>query len=210
MEQNIDIYLIGLSVLIFLIITFLFIRKISNSGELKVKIEPVTDSFEIKEIDEIEVKSQKAFNFNDHDHIEYQKQQLVVLNLISVDKSLFDIDQIYGFMTNSNAILTHGFFVIKDSNDKESFRIANALNPGTFENETKTFAILLASDLNNVSDPLNSVKEMVNFAYQFSEKFYANICDQERMPITKQMISHIESQAQEVMRLKQLSTTENT
>ena len=210
MEQNIDIYLIGLSVLIFLIITFLFIRKISNSGELKVKIEPVTDSFEIKEIDEIEVKSQKAFDFNDHDHIEYQKQQLVVLNLISVDKSLFDIDQIYGFMTNSNAILTHGFFVIKDSNDKESFRIANALNPGTFENETKTFAILLASDLNNVTDPLNSVKEMVNFAYQFSEKFYANICDQERMPITKQMISHIESQAQEVMRLKQLSSSENT
>jgi FtsZ-interacting cell division protein ZipA len=209
MEQNIDIYLVGLSVLIFLIITFLFIRKISNSGELKVKIEPVTDSFEIKEIDEIEVKSQKAFDFNDHDHIEYQKQQLVVLNLISVDKSLFDIDQIYGFMTNSNAILTHGFFVIKDSNDKESFRIANALNPGTFENETKTFAILLASDLNNVSDPLNSVKEMVNFAYQFSEKFYANICDQERMPITKQMISHIESQAQEVMRLKQLSISEN-
>ena len=209
MEQNIDIYLIGLSVLIFLIITFLFIRKISNTGELKVKIEPVTDSFEIKEIDEIEVKSQKAFDFNDHDHIEYQKQKLVVLNLISVDKSLFDIDQIYGFMTNSNAILTHGFFVIKDSNDKESFRIANALNPGTFENETKTFAILLASDLNNVSDPLNSVKEMVNFAYQFSEKFYANICDQERMPITKQMISHIESQAQEVMRLKQLSISEN-
>tara|TARA_B100001059_G_scaffold140323_1_gene140453 strand:- start:586 stop:1218 length:633 start_codon:yes stop_codon:yes gene_type:complete len=209
MEQNIDIYLIGLSVLIFLIITFLFIRKISNSGELKVKIEPVTDSFEIKEIDEIEVKSQKAFDFNDHDHIEYKKQQLVVLNLISVDKSLFDIDQIYGFMTNSNAILTHGFFVIKDSNDKESFRIANALNPGTFENGTKTFAILLASDLNNVSDPLNSVKEMVNFAYQFSEKFYANICDQERMPITKQMISHIESQAQEVMRLKQLSISEN-
>ena len=113
-------------------------------------------------------------------------------------------------MTNSNAILAHGFFVIKDSNDKESFRIANAINPGTFENETKTFAILLATDLNNVTDPLGSVKEMVNFAYQFSEKFYANICDQERMPITKQMISHIESQAQEVMRLKQLSTTKNT
>ena len=210
MEQNIDIYLIGLSVLIFLIITFLFIRKISNSGELKVKIEPVTDSFEIKEIDEIEVKSQKAFDFNDHDHIEYPEQQLVALNLISVDKSIFDIDQIYGFMTNSNAILAHGFFVIKDSNDKESVRIANAINPGTFENETKTFAILLATDLNNVTDPLGSVKEMVNFAYQFSEKFYANICDQERMPITKQMISHIESQAQEVMRLKQLSSSENT
>jgi len=208
MEQNIDVYLIGLSVLIFLIITFLFIRKISSSGDLKVKIEPVTDSFEIKEIDEIELKSQKAFDFNEHD-IEYQEQKLVVLNLISNDKSMFDIDQIYGFMTNSNAILTNGFFVIKDTNNKESFRIANALNPGTFENETETFAILLAADLNNVSDPLSSVKEMVNFAYQFSEKFYANICDQERMPITKQMISHIESQAQEIMRLKQLSGLEN-
>ena len=208
MEQNIDIYLIGLSVLIFLIITFLFIRKISSSGDLKVKIEPVTDSFEIKEIDEIELKSQKAFDFNEHD-IEYQEQKLVVLNLISNDKSMFDIDQIYGFMTNSNAILTNGFFVIKDTNNKESFRIANALNPGTFENETETFAILLATDLNNVPNPLSSVKEMVNFAYQFSEKFYANICDQERMPITKQMISHIESQAQEIMRLKQLSGLEN-
>ena len=208
MEQNIDIYLIGLSVLIFLIITFLFIRKISSSGDLKVKIEPVTDSFEIKEIDEIELKSQKAFDFNEHD-IEYQEQKLVVLNLISNDKSMFDIDQIYGFMTNSNAILTNGFFVIKDTNNKESFRIANALNPGTFENETETFAILLAADLNNVPNPLSSVKEMVNFAYQFSEKFYANICDQERMPITKQMISHIESQAQEIMRLKQLSGLEN-
>jgi len=208
MEQNIDIYLIGLSVLIFLIITFLFIRKISSSGDLKVKIEPVTDSFEIKEIDEIELKSQKAFDFNEHD-IEYQEQKLVVLNLISNDKSMFDIDQIYGFMKNSNAILTNGFFLIKDTNNKESFRIANALNPGTFENETETFAILLAADLNNVSDPLSSVKEMVNFAYQFSEKFYANICDQERMPISKQMISHIESQAQEIMRLKQLSGLEN-
>jgi len=208
MEQNIDIYLIGLSVLIFLIITFLFIRKISSSGDLKVKIEPVTDSFEIKEIDEIELKSQKAFDFNEHD-IEYQEQKLVVLNLISNDKSMFDIDQIYGFMKNSNAILTNGFFLIKDTNNKESFRIANALNPGTFENETETFAILLAADLNNVSNPLSSVKEMVNFAYQFSEKFYANICDQERMPITKQMISHIESQAQEIMRLKQLSGLEN-
>ncbi|MDA9902886.1 cell division protein ZipA C-terminal FtsZ-binding domain-containing protein [Gammaproteobacteria bacterium] len=208
MEQNIDIYLIGLSVLIFLIITFLFIRKISSSGELKVKIEPVTDSFEIKEIDEIEIKSQKAFDFNEHD-IEYEEQKLVVLNLISNDKSIFDIDQIYGFMKNSNAFLTNGFFVIKDTNNKESFRIANALNPGTFENETETFAILLAADLNNVSNPLSSVKEMVNFAYQFSEKFYANICDQERMPITKQMISHIESQAQEIMRLKQLSGLEN-
>ena len=210
MDSNIDIYLIGLSVLVFLIITFLFIRKISNRGQLKVKIEPVTDTFEIKEIDEIDIKSQKAFDFEDKDHIDYQKQKLVVLNLISVDKSMFEIDQVYGFMNNLGATLYNGFFVIKDSNNKESFRIANALNPGTFEAETSTFAILVAADLNNVMDPITTVKDMVNFAYKFTEKFYANICDQERMPITKQMISHIESQAQEIARLKQLAVAEKS
>ena len=210
MDSNIDIYLIGFSVLLFLIITFLFIRKISNRGELKVKIEPVTDTFEIKEFDEIDIKSQKAFDFEDKDHINYQEQKLVVLNLISVDKSIFEIDQVYGFMNNLGANLSHGFFVIKDSNNKESFRIANALNPGTFEADTRTFAILVAADLNNVLDPIKTVKDMVNFAYEFTEKFYANICDQERMPITKQMISHIESQAQEIARLKQLAVAEKS
>ena len=209
-ESNIDIYLIGFSVLVFLIITFLFIRKISNKGQLKVKIEPVTDTFEIKEFDEIDIKSQKAFDFEDKDHIDYQEQKLVVLNLISVDKSMFEIDQVYGFMNNLGANLSHGFFVIKDSNNKESFRIANALNPGTFEADTSTFAILVAADLNNVLDPIKTVKDMVNFAYEFTEKFYANICDQERMPITKQMISHIESQAQEIARLKQLAVAEKS
>ena len=210
MDSNIDIYLIGISVLVFLIITFLFIRKISNRGELKVKIEPVADTFEIKEFDEIDIKSQKAFDFEDKDHIDYQEQKLVVLNLISIDKSMFEIDQVYGFMNNLGATLSHGFFVIKDSDYKESFRIANALNPGTFEADTSTFAILVAADLNNVLDPIKTVKDMVNFSYEFTEKFYANICDQERMPITKQMISHIESQAQEIARLKQLAVAEKS
>jgi FtsZ-interacting cell division protein ZipA len=107
-------------------------------------------------------------------------------------------------MNNSKARLVHGFFSFKGSSNKEVFRVANALNPGTFEENTKTFAILMAADLNNVEDPLSAVREMVAFAYNFSEKFYANICDSERLPITKQMISHIESKAQEVMRLRQL------
>ena len=203
MQSNTDIYLIGLSVLIFLVIAFLFIRKISNAGELKVQIEPVSDSFEIKDMDDPELRSQQAFNFEEHKDI--VDQELAILNLISVDKSSFDIDQIYGFMANSKAKLAHGFFSFRGENEKEVFRIANALNPGTFEEDTKTFAIIIAADLNTVEDPLGTVKYMVNFAYDFSEKFHANICDGERMPITKQMISHMESKAQEIMRLKQLA-----
>ena len=203
MQTNIDIYLIGFSVLIFLIIAFLFIRKISNTGDLKVKIEPVADSFEIKDMDDPELQNQQAFDFEAQQETTFQ--ELVVLNLISVDKSPFDIDQIFGFMTNSSVQLVHGFFTHKDDNYKEIFRIANALNPGTFTEDTKTFAVIIATDLNNVSNPIETVKEMVNFAYDFSEKFHANICDAERMPITKQMISHIETKAQEIMRLKQLA-----
>ena len=111
MQTNLDIYLIGFSVLIFLIIAFLFVRKISNAGELKVKIEPVTDSFEIKEFDDIKEESQKSFDFEEQEFI--NDQELVILNLISVDNSPFDLDQIFGFMSNSNAKLIHGFFSYK-------------------------------------------------------------------------------------------------
>ena len=202
MQSNFDIYLIGFSVLIFLTILFFFIRKISSSNDLKVKIEPVTDSFEIKEFDDVKLETQKSFDFEEQEFV--SDQELVILNLISMDKSSFDIDQLFGFMNNSKARLVHGFFSLKGSSKKEVFIVANALNPGTFEENTKTFAILMAADLNNVEDPLSAVREMVAFAYSFSEKFYANICDSERLPITKQMISHIESKAQEVMRLRQL------
>ncbi len=206
MQSNIDIYLIGLSVLFFLVVSFLFIRKISNAGELKVKIEPVTDDFVIDDSKSVQIKSQQSFNFDESSKQNDVEQELVILNLISVDKSNFDIEQIFGFMSNSKARLVHGFFSYKGDNKKDIFRIANALNPGTFDEDTKTFAVIIAADLNGVDRPLETVKEMVNFAFTFSEKFHANICDGERMPITKQMISHMESKAQEIARLKQLST----
>ena len=206
MQSNIDIYLIGLSVLFFLVVAFLFIRKISNTGELKVKIEPVTDDFVIDDSESVQIKSQQSFNFDESSKQNDVEQELVILNLISVDKSNFDIEQIFGFMSNSKARLVHGFFSYKGDNKKDIFRIANALNPGTFDEDTKTFAVIIAADLNGVERPLETVKEMVNFAFTFSEKFHANICDGERMPITKQMISHMESKAQEIARLKQLST----
>ena len=48
MTTNSEIYLIGLAVLTFLIIVFLYIRKISNSDELKLKlrIEEQSDAVE--------------------------------------------------------------------------------------------------------------------------------------------------------------------
>ena len=205
MQSNFEIYLIGLSVLVFLIFVFILIKKISSNSELKVKIEPVIDDFD-NDVD-MNAKSQKSFDFEALvPNEENDDEELAILNLISIDKTNFDIEQLFAFMANCNAQVRHGFFILKNAEGTELFRVANALNPGTFDDSTNTFAVVIATNLSTVDDPLTTYREMLNFAYSFSEKFYANICDEERTPITKQMISHIESKAQEIMRLKQLKT----
>lgn len=205
MQSNFEIYLIGLSVLVFLIFVFILIKRISSNGELKVKIEPVIDDID-NDVD-MNAKSQQSFDFEAPvPDEENDNEELAILNLISIDKTNFDIERLFAFMANCNAQVKHGFFILKNAEGTELFRVANALNPGTFDNSTNTFAVVIATNLSKADDPLNTFREMLNFAYSFSEKFYANICDEERLPITKQMISHIESKAQEIMRLKQLKT----
>jgi|TARA_Y200000002_G_scaffold82932_1_gene65638 FtsZ-interacting cell division protein ZipA len=197
MSTNSQIYLIGLAVLFFLIVTFFFIRKISNNGKLKVKIEKLPESPNSEVL--ADTKNQQSFNFDrDND------QELVILNLISMDRSMFDMDQIFGFLNNYGAKIIDSYFAFYEESQIEKFRVINALKPGTFEEDTKTFAIAIVCDLNTVKDPLNTVKQMIEFSLSFSENFYATLCDQERTPITKQMISHIESRAQDIARIKQL------
>jgi FtsZ-interacting cell division protein ZipA len=207
MGINAEIYLIGLSVLTFLIIVFLFIKKISNSGKLKVKIEKVSDSTNHQSFDE--GAKQATLKFDDGQSEKIEDQELVILNLISVDKSFFDVDQIIGFLSNYGAVLNNKYFSYIDEQGTEIFRVANALNPGTFEVDSKTFAVVIASNLSSVADPVNTVKTMIEFSINFSEKFHASLCDEERTPITKQMISHIETRAQDLARLKQLKNVNN-
>ena len=200
MSTNSEIYLIGFAIVIFLSIVFLFIRKISNAGKLKVKIESLPESFD----EEMSNKNQQSFEFEAN---EDKDQELVILNLISVDRSLFDMDQLFGFLSNYGGKITNKFFSFSDENSKEKFRVINALNPGTFDEETQTFAVAIVSDINSVEDPLNTVKIMIEFSVSFAEKFHATLCDQERTPITKQMILHIETKAQDVARIKQLKNS---
>ena len=200
MSINSEIYLIGLAVLSFLIIVFLFIRKIANNGKLKVKIEELPESFQ----ENSEEEDNNNLPSDIEDKTDNEDQELAILNLISIDRSFFDIEQIFGFLSNYGAILKNKYFSLIDEDGNEIFRIANALNPGTFEKDTKTFAIVIASNLTNTTDPIKSVEQMIDFSVNFSEKFYANLCDEERTPITKQMISHMETRAQDIARIKQL------
>jgi len=203
MGTNSDIYLIGLAILLFLIIVFLFIRKISNSGKLKVKIESVPDSLDSIEIDSAP-ENQQSFEFNQNP----EDQELAMFYLISIDRSMFDINQIFGFMSNHGAQIKNKYFLFKDINGTEKFRVINALNPGTFEEDSETFALVIVADLGMVLDPVKTVKQMVDFSVNFSDKFHATLCDQERTPITKQMISHTEARAQDIERIKQLNKSQ--
>ena len=200
MNSNYEIYIVGSAVLFFLIIVFFYIRKISNSQELKVKIESLQDPLESSNL--INEDNSNA-SFDDDTQTE-QDQELVIFNLISSDKSFFNISQLFGFLSNCGAKLNNGFFSFYDEKNNEKFRIINALKPGTFDNETETFAIVLVSDLAKVEHPLLAVKSMIDIAAIFSENFHSSMCNQDRTPITKQMISHIESKAQEIERIRKL------
>ena len=200
MTTNSEIYLIGLAVLTFLIIVFLYIRKISNLDKLKLRIEDQSDSIESPEAD-LNINNQQSFEYENSK----EEQELAILNLISVDKSMYDIEQIFGFLSNYGAKINNKYFSFNNEDGMERFRVINALNPGTFENDTKTFAIAIVADLMMADDPLDTVKQMVEFSINFADKFHASLCDEERTPITKQMISHMESRAQDVARIKQLT-----
>lgn len=200
MNSNYEIYIVGSAVLFFLIIVFLYIRKISNSQELKIKIESLQDPLESSNL----IYEDNSNVSLDNDTQTEQDQELVIFNLISSDKSFFNIPQLFGFLSNCGAKLNNGFFSFYDEKNNEKFRIINALKPGTFDNETETFAIVLVSDLAKVEHPLLAVKSMIDIAAIFSENFHSSMCNQDRTPITKQMISHIESKAQEIERIRKL------
>ena len=200
MNSNYEIYIVGSAVLFFLIIVFFYIRKISNSQELKVKIESLQDPLESSNL----INEDNSNATLDNDTQTEQDQELVIFNLISSDKSFFNIPQLFGFLSNCGAKLNNGFFSFYDEKNNEKFRIINALKPGTFDNETETFAIVLVSDLAKVEHPLLAVKSMIDIAAIFSENFHSSMCNQDRTPITKQMISHIESKAQEIERIRKL------
>ena len=208
MTTNSEIYLIGTAVLVFLIIVFFYIKKISNSNNLKMKIEDVS-SQDIPLIDERNKNRAELGDSLNEEETYSRQDQLAILYLISIDKSKFDINQLFGFIKNFGGEMKNKYFCVPADKHLDQFRVINALNPGTFDENTETFAIVVVSNLSLAKDPVNAVKQIIEFSINFSEKFHANICDEERAPITKQMIAHIESRAQEIARINKVKSSSN-
>lgn len=148
-----------------------------------------------------EVIEQGTLEFNDADK-QAQQQELIILNLVSMDKSNFDMNQVLTLLKNLDAKYVDGFFSYRDLSGSEVYRIASAINPGILNSNTQTHVLLMALDLYQVTDPVKAFQTMLDSASNISEKLHASICDSARAPLSKQMIEHFKSRAQEISRIQ--------
>ena len=197
MPNNLQILLIVGASVLFLIILYLFFRSLFTRSLIQNSLDHSKSLLFESELE------QGTLGFNDEDAPQ-QEQELIILNLVSMDKSNFDMNQVLTLLKNLDARYVDGFFSYRDMHGKEIFRIASGINPGLLKSDVKTHVLLLALDINQVSDPLKAFEKMLDTASSISEKLCASICDASRAPLSKQMIEHLKSKAQEVAHLKSL------
>ena len=197
MPSNIQIILVAGAAVLFLVILYLFFRPLFTRKLLQNSID---DSQSMLFEGELE---QGTLEFQDHDNL-IQEQELIILYLVSMDKSNFDMNQVLTLLKNLDAKYADGFFSYKDLSGKELYRIASGINPGLLETGTETHVLLMALDLYKASDPIKAFEIMLESASSISEKLHASICDSAKAPLSKQMIEHLQSKAQETSHLNSI------
>jgi FtsZ-interacting cell division protein ZipA len=197
MPNNIQIILVAGAAVLFLVILYLFFRPLFTR---KLIQNSLNDSQSMLFDEELE---QGTLGFEDDNGFNHE-QELIILNLVSMDKSNFDMNQVLTLLKNLDAKYVNGFFSHKDLNGKEVFRIASGINPGLLEAGTETHVLLMALDLYQANDPVKAFEVMLESASNISEKLHASICDSARAPLSKQMIEHLKSRAQEISHLNSI------
>ncbi len=197
MPSNIQIILVAGAIVFFLVILYLFFRPLFTRKLIQNSLD---DSQPMLFTEELE---QGTLEFDD-DNDSNQEQELIILNLVSMDKSNFNMNQVLTLLKNLDAKYVNGFFSYRDLNGREVYRIASGLNPGLLEADTETHVLLMALDLNQANDPVRGFEAMLESASSISEKLHASICDAKRAPLSKQMTDHLKSRAQEISHLNSM------
>ena len=197
MPSNIQIILVAGAAVLFLVILYLFFRPLFTRKLLQNSID---DSQSMLFEGELE---QGTLEFQDHDNL-IQEQELIILYLVSMDKSNFDMNQVLTLLKNLDTKYADGFFSYKDLSGKELYRIASGINPGLLETGTETHVLLMVLDLYQANDPIKAFEIMLESASSISEKLHASICDSAKAPLSKQMIEHLKSKAQEISHLNSI------
>ena len=198
MVSNSEVFLIVAALLAFLLTLYIFFKQFFTRKLSQTSIQN-TESMLFDGNAE-----QGTLSFDDSDDQESIDQALIILNLVSMDKSNFDIDQVLMLFKNLDARHVDGFLSYRDESGAEIFRVASGINPGVLELGTQTHILFMALDLYQVLDPLKGLEKMLDAATNISEKLYASICDQNRAPLSKQMIEHYKSKAQEISHIKSM------
>ena len=198
MVSNSEVFLIVAALLAFILILYIFFKQFFTR---KLSQTSIHNSESMLFNGNAE---QGTLSFDDSDDQEQIDQALIILNLISMDKSNFDIDQVLMLFKNLDARHVDGFLSYRDESGTEIFRVASGINPGVLELGTQTHILFMALDLYQVRDPLKGLEKMLDAATNISEKLHASICDQNRAPLSKQMIEHYKSKAQEISHIKSM------
>ena len=198
MVSNSEVFLIVAALLAFLLTLYIFFKQFFTR---KLSQTSIQNSESMLFDGNAE---QGTLSFDDSDDQESTDQALIILNLISMDKSNFDIDQVLMLFKNLDARHVDGFLSYRDESGIEIFRVASGINPGVLELGTRTHILFMALDLYQVRDPLKGLEKMLDAATNISEKLHASICDQNRAPLSKQMIEHYKSKAQEISHIKSM------
>ena len=107
MPSNIQIILVVGAAVLFLVILYLFFRPLFTRKLIQNSLD---DSQSMLFDSELE---QGTLGFEDVDEPLYE-QELIILNLVSMDKSNFDMNQILILLKNLDAKYIDGFFTYKD------------------------------------------------------------------------------------------------
>ena len=197
MLSNLQIILVAGAALLFLVILYLFFRPLFTRKLIQNSLD---DSSSMLFQEGVE---QGTLGFEDEGEA-FQEQELIILNLVSMDKSNFDMNQVLTLLKNLDAKYVNGFFSYRDLGGREIYRIASGINPGLLDSDTQTHVLLMALDLYQAIDPVKAFETMLESASGISEKLHASICDSARAPLSKQMIEHLKSRAQEISHLKSM------
>ena len=103
MPSNIQIILVAGAAVLFLVILYLFFRPLFTRKLLQNSID---DSQSMLFEGELE---QGTLEFQDHDNL-IKEQELIILYLVSMDKSNFDMNQVLTLLKNLDAKYADGFF----------------------------------------------------------------------------------------------------
>ena len=159
------------------------------------------DNFEILEESSNEITEE--FEEIDISQSSSLVRQLLIINLSSGKENIFSYDSISNVLRGYPfSFDERGYFSVTDGDDHLLFNILNGKNPGTFLEGTSTSDIAFVFDPLSVLSPVEVFDLMYEISQAISESFKADLLDENRNVLTKQMLVHMRQEAQEFQRQK--------